>query len=100
MKSKFKSYSFWMSLTASIILVLNTLGETFGFTINETAINAIVNSVCGVLVVLGVITMPKNKDEVKREEVISEDESEVTEEGIQETEETKENNQKETEKDW
>lgn len=71
MKSKFKSYSFWMSLTGAVILMINTLGESFGFSVNETAVNAIVNSVCGVLVVLGIIIMPKKDattEELKPEE--------------------------------
>ncbi|MDD4211218.1 MAG: phage holin [Clostridia bacterium] len=58
LKEKMKNYGFWMSLTAAVILVLQTFGKTFGFSINDEAINSIVNSICGVLIVLGIISNP------------------------------------------
>ena len=65
MKKKFKSYSFWMSVCASVVLVINNVGRAFGFTIDNEAFTAIVDSVCGVLIVLGVLDMTKseNKDD-------------------------------------
>ena len=63
MKDKIKSYSFWTALSASIILLVNSIGNLFGFKIEETLISNIVMSVCGVLVVLGVVNSPKNKEQ-------------------------------------
>lgn len=72
LKQKFKNYGFWMSLTAAIILVLQTLGKNIGFSVNDEAITSIVNSICGVLIVLGIISNPASgkgftdKDQTKK----------------------------------
>lgn len=58
LKDKIKNYGFWMSLTAAVILVLQTLGQVFGFSVNDQAITSIVTSVCGMLIVLGIISDP------------------------------------------
>lgn len=54
---KIKSYSFWVSLSASIVLLLNAIGNAFGFKIEEKIVNDVVMSLAGVLVVLGVVSM-------------------------------------------
>lgn len=84
LKNKFSSYGFWMSLTASIVLLLNCLGETFGFSVNETQITEIVNAICGVLVVLGIIVMPKDKTQhdnttIEAEESVEDETKEINE---------------------
>lgn len=61
MKTKIKSYSFWTSLSAAIVLLINSLGSAFGFEIEEKLISNIVMSICGLLVVLGVVNMPTEK---------------------------------------
>lgn len=58
LKNKIKNYGFWMSLSAAIILVLQTLGEALGFKIDDEVIMSVVTSVCGVLIVLGIISNP------------------------------------------
>jgi uncharacterized membrane protein len=63
MKNKFKSYSFWMSVTAAVILVINNFGTLFGFEIDSNVITKIVDSICGVLILFGVITMTKKDTE-------------------------------------
>ena len=65
MKEKFKSYTFWMSVTAAVILVINNIGNVFGFEVDSKVITQIVDSICGVLILFGVITMAKteNKEE-------------------------------------
>lgn len=63
MKSKFKTYSFWMSVCAAVVLLLNNLGNAFGFSFDNEVFTAIVDSVCGVLVVFGILTMSKNDKE-------------------------------------
>jgi len=66
MKQKIKTYGFWISLTAAILVVLKVLGNAFSFYVNEELILGVVSSVCGVFVVLGFIHKPneeKNKNE-------------------------------------
>ena len=60
MKDKFKSYSFWMSVTGAVILVLNNIGKVCGFTVNDIVFTEIVDSICGVLILFGVITISKD----------------------------------------
>lgn len=58
MKEKLKSYSFWVGLIASIMLVVKFVAESFGVKIPEDSINGIINGVLGVLCVIGVINKP------------------------------------------
>lgn len=67
MKNKLKSYSFWMSVTAGVILVLNNIGKVCGFSVESDAVTAIVDSICGVLILFGVLTMPKSKAKGEKE---------------------------------
>ena len=61
---KFGSYSFWISLSGAIILLVNALGRAFGFVIENKLVEDIILSIAGVLVVLGLVTMDvKPKDE-------------------------------------
>ena len=67
MKEKLKklvsSYGFWTGLSASVILLLNSIAKMFGFSINNKVVEDIIMSVCGVLVVFGVVSIPpKTKD--------------------------------------
>ena len=60
----FKSYAFILSLTGSVIVMLNAFGDVFNFTVNEVAITSIVTGILGVLVSLGVVVKDtKTKDE-------------------------------------
>jgi len=60
----FKSYAFILSLTGSVIVMLNAFGDAFNFTVNEVAITSIVTGILGVLVSLGVVVKDtKTKDE-------------------------------------
>lgn len=78
MKEKFKNYSFWLSVTGAVILLLNNVGKIFGFTVNNEAIYSIVDGVCGVLVVFGVLTMNTNKNKTETEDTVSNDKTEET----------------------
>ena len=62
MKDNFKNYSFWISVTGAVLLLLNNLGKIFGFSVNNEAVYSIVDGICGVLVVFGILTMNKSKD--------------------------------------
>lgn len=63
MKQKLKNYSFWISVTGAVLLLVNNLGKIFGFNVDNQAVYSIVDGVCGVLVVFGVLTMNKSKKE-------------------------------------
>lgn len=63
MKEKLKSYSFWVGLIASIMLVVKFVAESFGLSINEESIDTVVNSILGILTVFGVINKPKEKND-------------------------------------
>lgn len=58
LKSKIKSYNFWVSLGSAVLLLLNLLGRQFNFSIDECLYNDILTAICGILVILGIITMP------------------------------------------
>lgn len=71
MKNNFKSYKFWIALLAAIIVLINALGATFGFTVNEVAITSIATAVLGVFVTLGFVkkdTEEENKDNINSSE--------------------------------
>ena len=53
---KFKNYSFWVSLSASVIILLNVLGKIFGFQIENQIVEDCIMAVAGLLVVLGVVS--------------------------------------------
>ena len=54
--NKFRSYSFWVSLSAAVIILLNALGKLMGFTIENKIVEDVIMSVAGLLVVLGIVT--------------------------------------------
>ncbi len=59
---KYQTTGFWISLTGAVLLVLQNLGEAFGFKINSNLVNTIVSSICGVLVVVGVLIPTKTTE--------------------------------------
>ena len=68
MKNKFKSYSFWMSVCASVVLVLNNFGRAFGFSFDNEIFTSIVDSICGVLIVFGILTMSKENENINKKD--------------------------------
>lgn len=57
-KDKIKSYSFWVSLTSAVILILKVLGNRFGFTVDEGMVSDLFTALCSILVLLGIIVVP------------------------------------------
>lgn len=53
--NKFKSYSFWVSLSGALIVLAGALGRAFGFKIENQIIEDCIMSVAGVLIVLGIV---------------------------------------------
>ena len=60
MKSKLKSYSFWISVAGAVGIVINNIGKFFGFSFDSVVLTEIVDSVCGVLILFGIITISKS----------------------------------------
>ena len=58
LKAKLKSYNFWVSLGSAVFLLISLIGKQIGFTIDESAFYDIFTSICGILVILGIITIP------------------------------------------
>ncbi|MCM3492832.1 phage holin family protein [Paenibacillus lactis] len=70
--SKWRNYGLWVSIVSAVLLVVASLGKLFGFTLTEELsadIMAAVASILGLLVILGIISNPKEgtgyKDENK-----------------------------------
>ncbi len=62
--NKFKTYSFWVSLSSAVVLLINSIGRIFGFTIENQLVEDLILSFAGVLLVLGIVTMNSgNKDD-------------------------------------
>lgn len=94
---KIKSYSFWVSLSASIVLLLNAIGNAFGFKIEEKIVNDVVMSLAGVLVVLGVVSMNGASD--KKDEKTGEGEGKTDDEAGEKDDESQISNGDNVEKD-
>lgn len=62
MDKRFKSYSFWTALAGAVVVFLNALGDCFGFSIDNDLVSGLIMAFAGLLVVLGVVTMPKSSE--------------------------------------
>ena len=61
-KDRIKSYSFWTALSAGVVVFAQAIAKCFGLQIQEELISDIIMSICGLLIVFGVVTMPKKND--------------------------------------
>ena len=52
MKDKIKSYSFWTALSGAVVVLLQALGDCFGFSIQSEVVSGIIMAIAGILVVL------------------------------------------------
>lgn len=80
MKNKIKSYGFWTALAGAVVVLVNALGQMFGFSVDNEIITNVIMAIAGLLVVLGVVTMPKGEDgnqQGESEETNAESESET-----------------------
>ena len=76
MKNKLRSYGFWTALASALVVLINAIGRFFNFSVQDEIISNIVMAVAGVLVVCGVVVMPKKEIDSQNE----------TEDAINETE--------------
>lgn len=86
-KDRIKSYGFWTALSGAVVILAQSIAKCFGVEIEEELISNIIMSICGVLVVFGVVTMPNKK--VDTEEDKEENSEITTEEKLEENEEEK-----------
>ncbi len=75
---KYKSYAFWTSLSAAVVVLVGLIANAFGFEADEKLVSDIIMAICGVLVVLGVVQMPL-KDSTSTDDESQEDDESSTE---------------------
>ncbi|HEY8424204.1 MAG TPA: phage holin [Clostridia bacterium] len=57
--SVYRTYGFWMSLSAAILLVVQTILSRMGIQIDAPFVQEVISGILAVLVILGVIVKPK-----------------------------------------
>lgn len=67
----FKSYGFWTAFAGAVVILVNALGELFGFKIESKLIENVIMAIAGVLVALGVVSMgtKKESEETQKDEM-------------------------------
>jgi len=79
MKSKFKTYAFWVALSGAVVLLVESVAEMLGFKIESSTIENVIMSICGVLVVLGIVTKSPQEAENKKEIAFTEEQDKIEE---------------------
>lgn len=79
LKVKIKSYKFWTSLAAGIVVLVELIGRAVGFIPNGVLINDIIMAFCGVLIVLGVVRdgIPKEEELLNKSESEKKDDDQI-----------------------
>ena len=70
--NRFKDYRFWTALAGAVVILINALGECFGFSVDNDLVSGLIMAVAGILVVFGVVSKPKenqNEEENKSDEI-------------------------------
>lgn len=82
MKKRIKQYSFWTGLSAAVVILIGSIAKAFGFHFKEEVVSDIIMSVCGILVVFGVVNAPygdtESSDDTSKEETKTEKETSKT----------------------
>ncbi len=91
MKNRFKSYSFWTALAGAVVVLLNALGDCFGFSVDNDLVKGLIMAVAGVLVVLGIVTMPNNDDSTGQDKVEENKDEETTDDKNEGSDKTSDN---------
>lgn len=76
----FKSYGFWTAFAGAVVILVNSLGQLFGFSIESKLIENVILAFAGVLVALGVVSMEKGKSEPEKEQIPQEEQTIESEE--------------------
>lgn len=56
LKNRIKTYAFWVALSSAVVVLVQSIGKLFGFEIESSTIENVIMSICGVLIVLGIVT--------------------------------------------
>ena len=83
MMNRFKDYRFWTALAGAVVILLNALGECFGFSVDNDLVSGLIMAVAGILVVFGVVSKPKenqNEEENKNEDFDENEENDKSDE--------------------
>lgn len=67
----FKSYGFWTAFAGAVVILVNALGDLFGFKIESKLIENAIMAVAGVLVALGVVSMGTKKEPPIADETVA-----------------------------
>lgn len=65
---KIKTYAFWVALSGSIVILVESVANLFGFSIDSSTIENVIMAICGVLVVLGIVTKDSKSSKQKTAE--------------------------------
>jgi len=63
LKNRIKTYAFWVALSSAIVILLQSIGKLFGFEVESSTIENVIMSICGVLVVLGIVSNSGDKSD-------------------------------------
>lgn len=58
-KDKMKTYNFWISLVSAVLLLVRIIGDNYGFQVDSALVMDITTGVCGIFVILGIISVPQ-----------------------------------------
>ena len=89
MKNKIKSYGFWTALSGAVVVLLNAIGECFGFSVDNEMVSGLIMAVAGILVVFGVVSMPEdNKNSTEDDNIDGKEKTEIDSEKPAENQES------------
>lgn len=63
MNKNYKNFGFWTALAGAVVIFLNSLGQALGFSVESEIVYSIITGFAGILVVLGIVNMPKKNDD-------------------------------------
>lgn len=62
-----KSYNFWVALSGALGILAVSVAKIFGVEIASDGVSEIVMSICGVLIVFGVVVKPKKEENTEEQ---------------------------------
>lgn len=62
LKDKMRTYNFWISLVSAVLLLVRIIGDNYGFDVDAGLVMDITTGVCGIFVILGIISVPQKVD--------------------------------------
>lgn len=78
-KKLISNYGFWTGLSAAAVMLFTSISKAFGLSIDNKIIEDIIMSICGVLVVFGIVSIPPKKSKNTQQDSECSNDSENTE---------------------